>query len=162
MKLGSVFVYYNPKWGYIIASDTTIKDSVMRVTINPVHTEKIDITEKQLGKAVIIGLEKSRKAMPVERKNIKDFKFWQISGIKGFAAFSKKFKCVEVTEKDKMLKLRRLERESDGSYSWIKNDNGVELPVSASDECIGQSFGRCFILMKLMIKKKRIQFLFNP
>lgn len=146
MKLGSVFVYYNPEWGYIIAADTTIKDSVMRVTINPVHTEKIDITKEQLGKSVFAGLEKSRKAMPVERKDIKDFKFWQITGIKGFATFSKKFKCVEVLEKEKMLKIRRLIRQSDGSYSWIKDDKGIEIFISESEEHIGQLVYNMFYL----------------
>ena len=51
------------------------------------------------------GLDKSRKALPIERSDIKDFKFWQITGIKGFAAFSKKFQCIDICETEKSIKL---------------------------------------------------------
>lgn len=138
MEFGSAFLYYNPQWGYIIASDTTIADSIMRVTIEPVNTEKANITAEQLGKAIFAGLEKSRTALPVEREEIKNFKFWQISGIKSFAAFSKKFRCVEVIEQEDAYKLARLKRDSDGSFSWIKNDLETVLPLDSSEEYMGQ------------------------
>ncbi len=138
MEFGSVFLYYNPQWGYIIAPDTTIADTIMRVTIEPVSTEKVDITAEQLGKAIFAGLEKSRKSVPVEREEIKKFKFWQISGIKSFAAFSKKFRCIEVIEQENGYKLARLKRDSDGSFSWIKNDMATVLPLDFSEEYMGK------------------------
>ena len=100
VKPAMVHIYYNSQWGYIVASSTKLKDSVMNVTMEPVLTEKNDITPSQLGKTVLEGLEKSGKAEPVGREELKGFHFWQISGIKGFAAFSKRFKCVEAAEND--------------------------------------------------------------
>lgn len=138
-RAGHATIYYNPKWGYIIASETTLKDSVAWVTMNPVDTRKPDVAEKQLGEAILAALCKSRVAAPIERREIEGFKFWQVTGIKGFAAFSKKFQCVEVKENGDMLKLEKLKRESDGSYSWIKNEKGIELPMSCTEESIGQS-----------------------
>ena len=33
MKKGSISIYYNSEWGYLVVSDATLYDSVMRVTI---------------------------------------------------------------------------------------------------------------------------------
>lgn len=139
VKPAMVHIYYNSQWGYIVASSTKLQDSVMNVTMEPVLTEKNDIMPSQLGKTVLEGLEKSRKAEPVGREELKGFQFWQISGIKGFAAFSKRFKCVEAAENDNVLKVQRMIRDSDGGYIWIKNNPGVELPLSTSYEQIGQT-----------------------
>lgn len=136
-KYGRVSVYYNPEWGYIIASETNIKDSLMDVIMNPVMTEKIDVTVEQLGETVLTALEKSRKALPVAEEDIKDFKFWQISGIKNFAVFSKKFKCIEVTEKEHGLHLVRLKRDSYGAYGWDENDEGIDTDLDPSCKYIG-------------------------
>lgn len=138
MKPGNVSIYYNPEWGYIIASGTTMKDTIIGVVVDPVDTKKADVSEQELGEAVLAGLEKSRAALPVEREQVEKFHFWHVTGIRNFAAFSKKFQCVEAEEEKKALKLVRLKRESDGSYVRIKNDAGIEVPVSSLPKRIGQ------------------------
>lgn len=138
-RAGYVTIYYNPEWGYIITSETTLKESVVWVTMDPVDIREPDVIEKELGEAIFAALYKSRMAMPIERSEIEGFKFWQVTGIKGFAAFSKKFRCVEVKEKEDMLKIEKLKRESDGSYSWIQDERGIELPMSCTEESIGKS-----------------------
>lgn len=45
--------------------------------------EKANITPELLGEKILESLNKSRESEPVNRSEIKDFKFWQISGIKG-------------------------------------------------------------------------------
>ena len=159
-KYGNVSVYYNPERGYIIASETNIKDSLMDVIMNPVMTEKIDVTVEQLGEAVLTALEKSRKALPAVEEDIKDFKFWQISGIKNFAAFSKKFKCIEVTEKEHRLHLVRLKRDSYGAYEWDKNDKGIDIDLNSSCEYIGNLIYTLFYEeeKKVLIEEEIVSF----
>ena len=53
MKKGSISIYYNSEWGYLVVSDATLYDSVMRVTIPPVMTENNNATEICLGKMAI-------------------------------------------------------------------------------------------------------------
>ena len=100
MKKGSISIYYNSEWGYLVVSDATLYDSVMRVTIPPVMTENNNATEICLGKMALEALKRSRNAMPVMEEEIADFNFWQTLGIKSFSAFSKRFQCVNVEEQE--------------------------------------------------------------
>ena len=120
MKKGSISIYYNSEWGSLVVSDATLYDSVMRVTIPPVMTENNNATEICLGKMALEALKRSRNAMPVMEEEIADFNFWQVSGIKGFSAFSKRFQCVEVKEQETGYHVEQLIRERNGSYVWMK------------------------------------------
>ena len=116
MKYGRIKVYYNLKFGFIFCAETIVAGTVMKTVIDPVSAEKPDLTDSQLGKKILETIEKSRNAPPIERSAIKDFKFWQISKIKGFAAFSKKFDCVSIFEEESTINLIRLVRDSYGAY----------------------------------------------
>ncbi len=95
------------------------------------------ISVNELGNAILDGLDKSRKALPIERSDIKDFKFWQITGIKGFAAFSKKFQCIDICETEKSIKLLKMIRDADGGYSYPEDNSYIEIPLHATAEQIG-------------------------
>lgn len=71
---------------------------------------------KNLGKAIKEGLQKSLEAEFVEYSQLNSYKFWQISNIKSFAAFSKKFSKIEIKVKDGDYEIQGWERDSDGSY----------------------------------------------
>lgn len=144
MNKESISIYYNSKWGYIAVSDTTLYDSVMRVTIPPVFTEKIDATEVCLGEMALAALENSKNAMPVTREEIEDFNFWQVSGIKGFSAFSRKFQCVEVREKNHLYHVEKLIRKKDGSYVWDENSEGINLDLDCTPEQMGSVIYKMF------------------
>lgn len=138
MIKGSISIYYNSEWGYIVVSDTTLYDSVMRVTIPPVMTEKNNATKMCLGKMVLEALENSRNALPVKEEEIADFNFWQVSGIKGFSAFSKKFQCVEVEERETVYHVERLIRDRNGSYIWDESADGINLDLDCTQEQMGK------------------------
>lgn len=144
MNKESISIYYNSKWGYIAVSDTTLCDSVMRVTIPPVFTEKIDATEVCLGEMALAALENSKNAMPVTREEIEDFNFWQVSGIKGFSAFSRKFQCVEVRVKNHLYHVEKLIRKKDGSYVWDENSEGINLDLDCTKEQMGRVIYKLF------------------
>lgn len=100
MKLGSMALYYNSEKGFIIAPETTIKGSIIHTIMNPVMVENADISPEILGERILEGLKKSRESEPVSRSEINNFKFWQVTGIKGFSVFSKKFKCIDISEEN--------------------------------------------------------------
>lgn len=144
MKKGSISIYYNSEWGYLVVSDATLYDSVMRVTIPPVMTENNNATEICLGKMALEALKRSRNAMPVMEEEIADFNFWQVSGIKGFSAFRKRFQCVEVKEQETGYHVEQLIRERNGSYVWDESADGINLNLDCTEEQMGRAIYQIF------------------
>ena len=144
MKKGSISIYYNSEWGYLVVADTTLYDSVMRVTIPPIMTENNNATELCLGKMALEALERSRNAMPVMEEEIADFNFWQVSGIKGFSAFRKRFQCVEVKEQETGYHVEQLIRERNGSYVWDESADGINLNLDCTEEQMGRVIYKMF------------------
>lgn len=139
MRLGSVQLYYNEKKGFIIAAKTKIRETGMNTKINPVTVLNEDISNEEVGKQIKENLNKSRNALPIERIECENYKFWQITGIKGFSTFSKKFACINISEKDDMLEIIRLERGSSGAYFYPKDKNSIVLKSDVSDKELGNN-----------------------
>lgn len=134
MLLGSVAVYYNFKFGFIIGFEATVKGSVMRRIVEPVVVENPDISEERLGNRLYEELQKSRNAPPVSHEESKDYKYWQVTGIKGFAAFSKKFKCIDISDENNKLYISALSRDTDGGYSEPDEKEIIKVSSSISAE----------------------------
>lgn len=133
MQQISTTIYYNKKDGYIITSDTTIKNTLLHTVVYPVKTIETECTVEELGQAILQGLDISEKAEPVERNQALSYKFWQISGIKGFSAFSKKYRCVEIIKKDNAFLVAECIRDDDGSYIDAEtSENKLSLPLNIS------------------------------
>lgn len=137
MRLGSVQLYYNEKKGFIIAAKTKIRETGMNTKINPVTVLDESISNEKVGKQIKEDLKKSRNALPIERIECENYKFWQITGIKGFSTFSKKFDCLNISEKDDMLEIIKLERGSSGAYFYPKDKNSIILKSDVSDKELG-------------------------
>lgn len=139
MRLGSVTLYYNETKGFIIAAKAKIKETGMHTKINPVTVLDGGISNEEAGKQIRENLDKSRNALPIERIEAESHKFWQVTGIKGFSAFSKKFACINISEKEDMLELIRLERGPSGAYFYPKNKNSIMLSLDISDKELGNN-----------------------
>lgn len=137
MLLGSVTVYFNFKFGFIIGFEATVKGSVMRRIVEPVVVENPDISEERLGNRIYEELQKSRNAPSVSHEESKDYKYWQVTGIKGFAAFSKKFKCIDISHENNKLYISALIRDSDGGYSEPDENEIIKVSSSISAEELG-------------------------
>ena len=145
MKFGCVFVYYNEKYGFIFTSETTIKGRIIRVTINPIIMADSDISVEQTGKYFFEALNKSRSALPVERSEIENYKFWEATKIKSFSAFSKKFICLRIEEKENTFEFEILQRESDGGYGYSgKSENKSQLRGDSDEQTVGKKISRLF------------------
>ncbi|MEG0416675.1 MAG: contact-dependent growth inhibition system immunity protein [Erysipelothrix sp.] len=138
MKLGSLSLYYNSDFGYILGSETKIDGTIINTIINPVVTKNNNISDVELGEAIRQSLEISKNAKPMERSEIKDFKFWRISKINSFKNFSKKFSSVDVTQKDNLIIISKMKRESDGSYSYPGDASAIEVPSNLIDAELGK------------------------
>lgn len=152
-------LYYNSDRGYILAPETTIRGSIIHIAMNPVMVENANITQEILGKKILEGLKKSQESEPVNRSEIKDFKFWQVSGIKGFSAFSKKFKCIDITEEDEKLYITKLIRENDGSYSFPNKECTIKLRSDISRAELGKKIFELFKADKNDINYESMSFL---
>ncbi len=135
----SVAVYYHAEKGYIITSHARVKDAAFYKAMPPVGTLESNVSAEELGKVILAGLKRSKNAKPVDSGAFPDYKFWQISGIKGFSAFSKKYRNVDVALCGKSFKAVRLKRVSDGGYVWAKDENGREVSVTVSGKDIGKA-----------------------
>ena len=135
----SVAVYYNAEKGYILTAFARVKDAAFYKAIPPADTLKSDVSAEELGKAVLAGLNRSKNAKPVESGAFSDYKFWQMSGLKGFSAFSKKYRNVNVSLNGNLCKADRLKRHSDGGYVQAKDENGREVSLTVSKKDIGQA-----------------------
>ena len=122
-------VYYNADFGCIVCPQTTVGNTPMRVVIEPVAVLRKGFTETALGEAILAALERSRTAPPVPRVDMGAGRFWQVTGIRGFGAFSRKFQCVDLQERGPFLEAFKLIRESDGGYVWPENQPPLEIPA---------------------------------
>ena len=138
-------VYYYSGFGYIVCAETTMGNTPMRVVINPVTVLESGTTATVLGGAIFNSLEQSRNARPISRKEIDKYHFWQITGIKGFASFSKKFSCISIREKRNVLYLSKLVRESDGGYTEPFNQLPIEVPANIAVEQLGETVFNLFL-----------------
>lgn len=138
MKYGRMKVYHNSEFGFIFCAETTIVGTVIKTVMNPVSVAKSNLTSSQLGEKIGETIEKSRNALPVERSEIKNFKFWNVSGIKGFSAFSKKFDCVSIFEDDSQINIVQLVRDIDGAYFVPETQLPVRLNKNISSDEIGR------------------------
>lgn len=133
MKYGRIKVYHNLKFGYIFCAETTVAGTVMKTVMDPVSIGRQDLSDAQIGEKILENLEKSRNAPPIERAQIQNFKFWQISGIKGFAAFSKQFNGVSLFEEDSKINIMQLVRDADGAYVVPETQLPVQLDAKMAD-----------------------------
>lgn len=131
-------VFFNAKFGFIFCVQTKLRGSVLRVSIEPVTVLKPDVSAEALGASIHTALEASRSARPVNRVQDGAEKFWQVSGIKGFASFSKKFLCLSIDEREQTLFLSRLVRDTDGGYVWPDGQAPKELPLNVPAELLGR------------------------
>lgn len=122
-------VYYNAGFGCIVCPQTTVRNTPMRVVIDPVAVLRKGFTETALGEAILAALERSRTAPPVPRVDMGAGRFWQVTGIRGFGAFSGQFQCVDLRERGPILEAFKLIRESDGGYVWPENQPPLEVPA---------------------------------
>lgn len=143
LSIGRVEVYYCPEWGYLIIACAVQKDSVAWITVPPLDTVTAEVSARELGAKIREGLQKSKKAGFVDRKDVEDFKFWQMTGIKGidgFKSFSKRFQCVEVARDGKAVRVEKMRRDSYGAYVLSKDEMCcMELSAGFSDEAMGQA-----------------------
>ena len=130
-------IYYKADFGCIICPETHMGNTPMRVVIDPVTLLDRGFTTAMLGEAVLRALERSRTAPPVPRADLGAGRFWQITGIKGFAAFSRKFQCVDLRDKGVVLEASRLIREVDGGYVWSKDQPSLEISTEVSAAQLG-------------------------
>ena len=122
-------VYSNAGFGCIVCPQTTVRNTPMRVVIDPVAVLRKGFTETALGEAILAALERSRTAPPVPRVDMGAGRFWQVTGIRGFGAFSGQFQCVDLRERGPILEAFKLIRESDGGYVWPENQPPLEIPA---------------------------------
>ena len=149
MNCGSVLVYYNDNYGFIFASETTIKGSIIHVTMDPVIIGNWDLSHEEIGTFFFEALDKSRVALPVERSEIQNYKFWQCAKIKSFTAFSRDFKCLYIVEKEDIIQMKLLAREKNGSYGYpINNQKKAQLSNTSSKEEAG------FRISQLLLDEK--------
>ena len=135
MCLGYVSVYYNEKKGYIIAAMARVKGPGFLTQLNPVTLTEPDISDEKLGELVRESLVRSRNSGLVDREDRKNHKFWYVSGIKSFSAFSRKYSCIDITEDETTLSIMRMYREASGAY--VPEDSDMELPLDSSDHDLG-------------------------
>lgn len=136
MGLGTVQLYYSEKKGFIISALARVKGPGFLTDLNPVMVADKDISNERVGELVRENLERSRNSGLVEREDWKKYNFWHVSGIKSFSAFSKKFLCIDITEKETALEITRLYRDTSGAYSYSGNTD-FELPLDISDVDLG-------------------------
>lgn len=124
-------VYYNSNFGCLVCPETRMGNTPMRVVIDPVTVLGSGFTAAALGEALLSALERSRTAPPVPRVDMGAGRFWQVTGIKGYTAFSRKFQCVRIDAKGPVLKIAKLIRDTDGGYVEPVNQPPLEIPADA-------------------------------
>lgn len=149
MKYGRMKIYHNSEFGFIFCAETTIAGTVIKTVMNPVSAVKCDLTDVQLGKKIGETIEMSRNASPVERSEIKNFKFWHISGIKSFPAFSKKFDGISIFEDDTQINAMQLVRDVDGAYFIPETQVPIKLNKDTPPEEIGREVRK--LLTKVLV-----------
>jgi len=136
MGLGTVQLYYSEKKGFIISALARVKGPEFLTDLNPVMVADKDISNEMVGELVRENMERSRNSGLVEREDWEKYNFWHVSGIKSFSTFSKKFLCIDITEKETALEITRLYRDTSGAYAYPGNID-FELPLDISDVNLG-------------------------
>lgn len=132
-------VYYNSNFGCLVCPETRMGNTPMRVVIDPVTVLDSGFTAAALGEALLSALERSRTAPPVPRVDLGAGRFWQVTGIKGFAAFSRKFQCVRIDAKGPVLKIAKLIRDTDGGYVEPVNQLPLKVPTGIPAAQLGET-----------------------
>ena len=132
-------VYYNSSFGCLVCPETRMGNTPMRVVIDPVTVLGSGFTAAALGEALLNALERSRTAPPVPRVDLGAGRFWQVTGIKGFAAFSRKFQCVRIDARGPVLEIVKLIRDTDGGYVEPVNQPPLKVPTGIPAAQLGET-----------------------
>ena len=132
-------VYYNSSFGCLVCPETRMGNTPMRVVIDPVTVLGSGFTAAALGEALLNALERSRTAPPVPRVDLGAGRFWQVTGIKGFAAFSRKFQCVRIDARGPVLEIVKLIRDTDGGYIEPVNQPPLKVPTGIPAAQLGET-----------------------
>lgn len=132
-------VYYNSSFGCLVCPETRMGNTPMRVVIDPVTVLGSGFTAAALGEALLNALERSRTAPPVPRVDLGAGRFWQVTGIKGFAAFSRKFQCVRIDARGPVLEIVKLLRDTDGGYIEPVNQPPLKVPTGIPAAQLGET-----------------------
>ena len=132
-------VYYNSNFGCLVCPETRMGNTPMRVVIDPVTVLGSGFTAAALGEALLNALERSRTAPPVPRVDLGAGRFWQVTGIKGFAAFSRKFQCVRIDARGPVLEIVKLIRDTDGGYVEPVNQPPLKVPTGIPAAQLGET-----------------------
>lgn len=132
-------VYYNSSFGCLVCPETRMGNTPMRVVIDPVAVLGSGFTAAALGEALLNALERSRTAPPVPRVDLGVGRFWQVTGIKDFAAFSRKFQCVRIDARGPVLKIVKLIRDTDGGYIEPVNQPPLKVPTGIPAAQLGET-----------------------
>lgn len=111
----------------------------MRVVIDPVTVLGSGFTAAALGAALLNALERSRTAPPVPRVDLGAGRFWQVTGIKGYTAFSRKFQCVRIDARGPVLEIVKLIRDTDGGYIEPVNQLPLKVPTGIPAAQLGET-----------------------
>lgn len=132
-------VYYNSSFGCLVCPETRMGNTPMRVVIDPVTALGKGFTATMLGEAILSALKRSRTALPVPRVDMGAGRFWQVTGIKGFAAFSRKFQCVSIDVRGSVLEIVKLIRDTDGGYIEPLDQSPLEIPAGVPATQLGEA-----------------------
>lgn len=130
-------IYFRPGFGCVVCPMSTVARTPIRVVIDPVMVLEEGFTPAMLGEAVLSTLERSKTAPPVPRVDQGAGRFWQVTGIRGFTAFSRKFQCVDLRGGGSRLDASLLIREPDGGYVHPEGQPPLSLPADAPPERLG-------------------------
>ncbi len=92
MKYGMIGFYFNEDFGYILNPYTKMRGSALNLTMKKVYVKEKGISDDEMGIAIKKTIQESCDALPIERSELDGYNFWEASGIKGYATFSKKFR----------------------------------------------------------------------
>ena len=134
----SISVEFNDKKGYIISSLAVIKGMGARCTLYPAIGLSADADISELVDAFDKAFTRSREAGEVVYDRNSQDKYWDISGIKSYKAFSKKYKHVSVrTYNDEIIVERGIYDPEHGGYSYTGNqEDRITLEAEYSLEDI--------------------------
>lgn len=132
-------VYYNSSFGCLVCPETRMGNTPMRVVIDPVTVLDSGSTAAALGEALSSALDRSRTAPPVPRVDLGAGRFWQITGIKSYAAFSRKFQCVRINARGPILEIVKLIRDTDGGYIEPVGQPSLEISADALAAQLGET-----------------------
>lgn len=132
-------VYYNSSFGCLVCPETRMGNTPMRVVIDPVTVLGSGFTAAALGAALLNALERSRTAPPVPRVDLGAGRFWQVTGIKGYTAFSRKFQCVRIDARGPVLEIVKLIRDTDGGYIEPVNQLPLKVPTGIPAAQLGET-----------------------